>query len=75
MSAQYGVVLFESTSAALKAEKEVVGEGLKTRLIPVPRHLSSECGFCLRFELQDTEKVEALLRDKKLKYEGIEKLS
>jgi|WetSurMetagenome_2_1015567.scaffolds.fasta_scaffold00387_36 hypothetical protein len=71
----YGVVLFESTTAALKAEKEAVRAELKIKLVPVPRQLSSECGFCLRFEWLDMEKVEGLLRDRNLKFESIEKLS
>jgi hypothetical protein len=74
MSEEYGVVLFESTSAALKAEKETVRAGLAIKLVPVPRHLSSECGFCLRFAWQDMEKVEKLLRDKNLKFDDIKKL-
>jgi hypothetical protein len=74
MSVEYGVVLFESTSAALKAEKEAVRAELKIKLIPAPRHLSSDCGFCLRFEWNDLDKVEGLLRSKELKFERIEKL-
>jgi hypothetical protein len=74
MSAEYGVVLFESTSAALKAEKEAVRAGLNIKLIPVPRQLSSDCGFCLRFEWQDFDKVEGLLRSKEVKFDSIEKL-
>jgi len=75
MSSEFGVVLFESTTAALRAEKNAVRAGLKIKLIPVPRHLSSECGFCLRFEWDDREKVESLLRENNLKFDGIEKLA
>jgi hypothetical protein len=74
MRVEYGVVLFESTTAALKAEKDAVRAELKIKLIPTPRHLSSDCGFCLRFEWGDLEKVEGLLRSKELKFERIEKL-
>jgi|WetSurMetagenome_2_1015567.scaffolds.fasta_scaffold00030_12 hypothetical protein len=69
-----GVVLFESTSAALKAEKEAVKTGLKVKLIPVPRALNSGCGFCLRFDWQDIEKIRGLLISRELKFEGIHKL-
>jgi hypothetical protein len=75
MSSEYGVVLFESTSAALKAEKAAVKAGFKIKLIPVPRHLSSDCGFCLRFEWEDLGRIEDLLRGSELKFEGLEKLS
>lgn len=43
------VILFVSVSHALKAEKILKGEGIPFKLIPVPRHLSSDCGVCLRF--------------------------
>jgi hypothetical protein len=75
MRVEYGVVLFESTTAALKAEKEAVRAELKIKLIPVPRYLSSDCGFCLRFEWHDLDKVKGLLRSKELKFDGMEKLS
>ena len=73
MSNTYGVVLFESTSAAVRAEKEVKKHGLKVKLIPVPRHLSSDCGICLRFDWPDLERVQTLLNSRDLKSNGIQK--
>ncbi len=60
----YGVVLFQSISSALRAEKLLKKEGLAYKLIPVPRHLSSDCGVCLRFEPPLRPRVEAALRDR-----------
>jgi hypothetical protein len=60
----FAVVLFESVSHALGAEKIVKGSGIGCKLIHVPRHLSSDCGICLRFHAADRERVEALLRGK-----------
>jgi hypothetical protein len=51
------IVLFVSVSHALKAEKILKGEGIPFKLIPVPRHLSSDCGVCLRFPVDFREKV------------------
>lgn len=45
----YEVVLFQSVSYALKAEKVLKAKGISYKLIPVPRHISSDCGFCVRF--------------------------
>lgn len=60
----YGVVLFYSTQGAIRAEKALLKAHLPIKLIPVPRHLSSECGLALRFDLDDQEAVaEALLQD------------
>lgn len=48
-SPSYGVVLFQSVNGALLAEKLLKEKGVEYKLIPVPRHLSSDCGVCLRF--------------------------
>jgi len=47
---QYAVILVYSTSHALRAEQVLQQAGIGCRLIPVPRHLSSDCGVCVRFE-------------------------
>ncbi|OPY06573.1 MAG: hypothetical protein A4E66_02166 [Syntrophus sp. PtaB.Bin001] len=46
---KYEVVLFWSVNHALKAEKILKAKNLACKLIPVPRHISSDCGFCIRF--------------------------
>jgi hypothetical protein len=65
MSAEisWEAVLFLSVSHALRAEKLLKEAGIPCKLIPVPRHLSSDCGVCLRFEPPLRPRVEAALRD------------
>jgi len=65
------VALFRSVHGALGAEKLLLGASVAHKLIPVPRHLSSNCGFCLRFNWCDRQRVEALLSSSKLGVEGI----
>jgi hypothetical protein len=65
------VVLFHSVQGALGAERLLVGAGVMHKLIPVPRHLSSNCGFCLRFNWVDKELVEGLLSGVNLGVEGV----
>jgi hypothetical protein len=60
----YCVVLFHSTSGALRAEKLLKKEGVAFKIIPVPRHLSSDCGVCLRFASQDQSLVKEVLTGK-----------
>jgi hypothetical protein len=60
----YGVVLFQSISSALRAEKLLKKEGIAYKLIPVPRHLSSDCGVCIRFSHQDESQVREALKEK-----------
>jgi hypothetical protein len=53
----FWVVLFKSVSYALKAEKILKSEGIPFKLIPVPKHISSNCGICLRFTPDLKEKI------------------
>ena len=68
---EYGVVLFYSLSNALQAEKEVKKQGMAFKLIPVPRHLSSDCGVCLRFNLPDEPVIRAVLQKAQIDVQGV----
>lgn len=74
MKENYSVVIFFSTSSAIRAESITEKENLKIKLIPVPRHLSSDCGVCLRFNDADKAKIEKILQDGKIEYENIYKI-
>ena len=52
---EYTVLLFHSTSYAIRAEKVLHKAGIQSKMIPVPRHLSSDCGVCVRIERADQE--------------------
>lgn len=67
----YCLVVFESTSGAIRAEKLAREAGLTVKLIPVPRHLSSDCGVCLRCEARDVEGIRALLDAAKVEFEAV----
>ena len=58
---EYGVVLFHTTSAALRAEKVAQRASLTVKLIPTPRAFSSDCGIALRFLSGDAEQISGLL--------------
>ncbi|MBN1289141.1 MAG: DUF3343 domain-containing protein [Actinobacteria bacterium] len=68
------VVLFHSTSSAIKSEKVMKNAGLKVKLIPIPRHLSSDCGICLCFEPRLKQEIEDSLKSNKIDYESIENI-
>jgi len=74
MPEQYGVILFPSVHFALRAEKRAKDEGFKIKLIPVPRHLSSDCGVCLRFPWEQKEILLCLLEREGIRVEGIHPL-
>jgi len=58
---KYGVALFHTTSAALRAEKVAQHAGLTVKLIPTPREFSSDCGIALRFDWVAAARVQELL--------------
>jgi len=65
-----GVFLFPSIHFAIRAEKLMKEKGISYKLIPVPRHLSSDCGVCLRIPWEKKEEVLALLAQAKVKVDG-----
>lgn len=72
MSADYAVILADSTSHALRIEKLLGSRGLACKLIPVPRHLSSDCGVCVRILQQDMPAAQALLEAHQVVFQSIE---
>ncbi len=61
---RYVVFLFPSVSYALKAEKILKVARIAHKLIPVPRHISSDCGVCVRITEDKQQDVERELLGK-----------
>jgi hypothetical protein len=57
----FGVVLFHTSSAAIRAEKILLKEGLAVKLIPTPREYSSDCGIALRFDQSKATRIQEIL--------------
>ncbi len=70
----YTVILVPSTSHAIRAEKILREAGIECKLIPVPRHLSSDCGVCVRVPQSAREAACAALDQARLDIEGIHDL-
>lgn len=70
----YAVILVYATSHALRAEKLLAEVGIRGKLIPVPRQLSSDCGLCLRIDHSAMEIAEQLLRNAGLELQGVSPL-
>ncbi|MEA2014754.1 MAG: DUF3343 domain-containing protein [Thermodesulfobacteriota bacterium] len=58
------VLLFDSTSEALLAEKLFKKADIPYKIIPVPRHISSDCGVCIQFFATDKGSVREALDGK-----------
>lgn len=48
---------FETTHMALKFEKTCRKFGFNARIIPIPRELSSSCGFACSFPCEQKEEI------------------
>jgi len=58
---EWEVALFLSVHHALRAEKLLKKAEIPCKLIPVPRHLSSDCGVCLRLDPSFRSRIEKVL--------------
>jgi hypothetical protein len=68
---QYGVVLFHTTSAVMRAEKLLISQGYAVKLIPTPREFSSDCGIALRFDRNIRDRIKASLDEVKIEFDSI----
>jgi len=71
---RYTVVLVYSTSHAVRAEQVLYRAGIASKMIPVPRYLSSNCGTCLQVERTDVEKARQVLEAARMEIEGIHEI-
>ena len=68
---QYAVVLFFSSNYSIWASKVLKKEGYTIKMMPVPRSLSSDCGYCVRINREDAKAVEVILKDKDIEFDTI----
>jgi bacterioferritin-associated ferredoxin len=61
MAESYAVILVYSTSHAILIEKLLKERKVASKLIPVPRQLSSDCGVCVRIARDGVESVRAAI--------------
>ncbi len=72
---EFGVVLFHTTSAALRAEKVAQQAGLPVKLIPTPREFSSDCGMALRFVWADADRMRQALEAGRVEVAGVRQMA
>lgn len=73
-NSDYGIVIFDTTQAAIKAEKIINQAGIKIKMIPVPRHISANCGVSIRFDLPISDKIRSILNENNVPYAEIRPL-
>ena len=68
---KYGYITFKSVSYAMKFETALKNYDIKIKIIPVPRSISSSCGLCVRFDLNDMDKILFIIDKDNLEYARI----
>lgn len=68
---QYGVILFYTTSAVMRAERLLLRDGYSIKLIPTPRQFSSDCGIALRFEWDYRKYLKLALDEARVEFDSM----
>jgi len=68
------VILVDSAGHAVRIEKLLRQYNITCKLVPPPRHLSSDCGVCVRIFKDDMETVSGLLKEKQIAIQSMEAL-
>lgn len=72
--AEFAVILVYSTSHAIQAERVLKQAGLAVKLIPTPRHLSSDCGSAVRIAVDQRAESEQALASANVPIDRVETL-
>ncbi|MBU0718484.1 MAG: DUF3343 domain-containing protein [Planctomycetes bacterium] len=67
-------ILVHSTSHAIQIERLLREAGLTVKLIPTPRHLSSDCGSAVRIDAAEQARCAQLLNDANVAIDRLEVL-
>jgi len=70
----HSVILFHSTNHAIWTSKVLKKEGIEGKMISVPRHLSSDCGYCVRIRTSDAPRALRLMEGATIEYDRVEAL-
>ena len=65
------ILTFDSVHHALRAEKILRENGIPISVINTPRHISTDCGICLRFEEDLEPKIREVFKEGGVEYQGI----
>ncbi len=65
------VITFDSTHAAMEAEKRLMKTGAKIHVIPTPRQITANCGLSIRIMGISKEELEDLLTELKIEKKAL----
>ena len=65
------IVTFDSTTDAMRMEKEAKAAGLPGRIIPLPTQISAGCGLSWRAYPEDKDRLESFMKEKGIDHSSI----
>lgn len=68
------ITTFDTTHMALFFEKSCRNAGLKVKIVPVPREISSSCGLACTYPCEDEEKVISIVAEKSIEISAYHKI-
>ena len=71
---EYSVILFFSSNYSFKGSNILQKNRIEHKMTPVPRHLSSDCGLCVRITRECTEDVRELFVKTGVEFDRIENI-
>lgn len=63
------IITFYTSSAAMATERLCKENSIEGKLISAPRNLSSDCGISYATDVSNREKLEELLKERKIEFE------
>jgi hypothetical protein len=60
--------LFESIHAVISADKNCHAAGIRCKIIPVPRSVTSQCGLCVEAGSDVEKRIAAILDERGITY-------
>ena len=68
------IVTFYTSSEAMATERVCREAGIDGKLISAPRNLTADCGISYATDVENQEKIEELLKEKKVEDEKMVKI-
>jgi hypothetical protein len=66
------VILFYSVTASIWTARLLKKAGIERKMVPIPRYLSSDCGYCVRINREDIDQVKEVLTRGGVEFDRIE---
>ena len=64
-------ITFFGTYMVLKAERLIKQAGISVDTVAAPRHISTECGICIKLASADRERALAVLAEADMEISGV----